>query len=203
MSESNQTHSETENETTTGGQQRSESTSNQEHFGTGDQIARDKIENHIKIDYKEQSRISICPYCEEEFEENPERKSNRIKCGKCDEWSYDQHFEARMAAIFPNVPGHSLTDFTNLKSRIDNEIRLGKYEDALKNSEKLTKLCPEAPHSFLYNALSIYYNQSKEDIIKGIMSMGYNEVEAMYYFNPIDETKRQGLNKWERKGDDN
>jgi hypothetical protein len=44
---------------------------------------------------------------------------------------------------------------------------------------------------------------SKEDIIKGIMSMGYNEVEAMYYFNPIDETKRQGLNKWERKGDDN
>lgn len=43
---------------------------------------------------------------------------------------------------------------------------------------------------------------SMEDIIKGIMSMGYNRVEAMYYYKPIEEAKRQGLNKWQREGEE-
>jgi hypothetical protein len=43
---------------------------------------------------------------------------------------------------------------------------------------------------------------SKEDILKGIMSMGYNKVEAMYYYKPIEETKRMGLMKHEREGEE-
>jgi hypothetical protein len=41
---------------------------------------------------------------------------------------------------------------------------------------------------------------SKQDIIAGIKEMGYNEVEAMYYYNIIEEVKKRGL--MERKGDE-
>lgn len=34
---------------------------------------------------------------------------------------------------------------------------------------------------------------SKADIIAGIKEMGYNEVEAMYYYNVIEEVKRGAL----------
>jgi hypothetical protein len=34
---------------------------------------------------------------------------------------------------------------------------------------------------------------SKLDIIAGIKEMGYNEVEAMYYYNVIEEVKKRGL----------
>jgi hypothetical protein len=34
---------------------------------------------------------------------------------------------------------------------------------------------------------------SKLDIIAGIKEMGYNEVEAMYYYNIIEEVKKRGL----------
>ena len=34
---------------------------------------------------------------------------------------------------------------------------------------------------------------SKQDIIAGIKEMGYNEVEAMYYYNIIEEVKKRGL----------
>jgi hypothetical protein len=41
---------------------------------------------------------------------------------------------------------------------------------------------------------------SKLDIIAGIKEMGYNEVEAMWYYNIIEEVKKRGL--MERKGDE-
>lgn len=41
---------------------------------------------------------------------------------------------------------------------------------------------------------------SKLDIIAGIKEMGYNEVEAMYYYNIIEEVKKRGL--MERKGEE-
>ncbi len=34
---------------------------------------------------------------------------------------------------------------------------------------------------------------TKEDIIAGIKEMGYNTVEAMYYYNIIEEVKKRGL----------
>jgi hypothetical protein len=34
---------------------------------------------------------------------------------------------------------------------------------------------------------------SKLDIIAGIKEMGYNRVEAMYYYNIIEEVKKRGL----------
>jgi hypothetical protein len=34
---------------------------------------------------------------------------------------------------------------------------------------------------------------SKADIIAGIKEMGYNTVEAMYYYNVIEEVKKRGL----------
>lgn len=41
---------------------------------------------------------------------------------------------------------------------------------------------------------------SKADIVAGIKEMGYNEVEAMYYYNIIEEVKRGGLKQ--RNGED-
>jgi len=41
---------------------------------------------------------------------------------------------------------------------------------------------------------------SKLDIIAGIKEMGYNEVEAMYYYNIIEEVKKRGL--MQREGED-
>lgn len=40
---------------------------------------------------------------------------------------------------------------------------------------------------------------SKLDIVAGIKEMGYNEVEAMYYYNIIEEVKKKGL--MERNGE--
>jgi hypothetical protein len=34
---------------------------------------------------------------------------------------------------------------------------------------------------------------TKADIIAGIKEMGYNTVEAMYYYNIIEEVKKRGL----------
>ncbi len=136
-----------------------------EHSGNGDQVAGDKIENHIKHFYQEQRSVAVCAFCEEELEDASEKKGNRIKCMKCEKWSYDQTFEARKTSKFPNVSTANHDEFARLKGRVENEIKLGQYEDALRNSEKLTKMCPEAPHSFLYNALSTYYKQSKDEIV--------------------------------------
>jgi hypothetical protein len=41
---------------------------------------------------------------------------------------------------------------------------------------------------------------SKQDIIAGIKEMGYNEVEAMYYYNIIEEVKKRGL--MQREGEE-
>ena len=41
---------------------------------------------------------------------------------------------------------------------------------------------------------------SKLDIIAGIKEMGYNESEAMYYYNVIEEVKKRGLK--EREGEE-
>jgi len=41
---------------------------------------------------------------------------------------------------------------------------------------------------------------SKLDIIAGIKEMGYNEVEAMYYYNIIEEVKKRGL--MQREGEE-
>ena len=41
---------------------------------------------------------------------------------------------------------------------------------------------------------------TKEDIIAGIKEMGYNTVEAMYYYNIIEEVKKRGL--MQRNGED-
>ena len=40
---------------------------------------------------------------------------------------------------------------------------------------------------------------TKADIVSGIKEMGYNTVEAMYYYNIIEEVKRRGL--MERNGE--
>lgn len=41
---------------------------------------------------------------------------------------------------------------------------------------------------------------TKGDIIAGIKEMGYNTVEAMYYYNVIEEVKKRGL--MQREGEE-
>ena len=43
-------------------------------------------------------------------------------------------------------------------------------------------------------------NFSKLDIIAGIKEMGYNESEAMWYYNVIEEVKKRGL--MQREGEE-
>jgi hypothetical protein len=143
----------------------------QEHTGSGDNVGGDKIENHIKYEYRPKEETKVCPWCDTEFDEKPERKGNKMKCASCEKWSGDPNYERRVAHKYPHVPTDNYAEFTRLMGRIDNDIRLLRYEDALKNSEKLTRMCPGAPHGFLYNALSLYYNQSKDEIVNDSASL--------------------------------
>ncbi len=144
---------------------------NEEYQNTqveGDKVAGDKYEaEKIEFnDYFEKLEATRCPKCQKQFDENTSREGKKIVCGNCGSVSYDFNFEKSLALEYPNVPKDQYNEFKRLRSLILKYIRLERFSEALEHSEELIVMCPDAPHSFLYNALCTYLGQNKIEVIQ-------------------------------------
>lgn len=151
----------------------------------GDKYEAEKIEFN---DYFEKLEATTCPTCQERFDENTTRQGKKIICGNCESISYDFNFEKSLALEYPKVPASQHDEFKRLRSLVLNYIKLERYEDAFQQSEKLIENCPDAPHSYLFNALCMYLRRNKLEVINDSARETIKRLDiAKFEFDEDDE----------------